>query len=291
MEPSHDDFFRKVASNLIASYKNDSEPFLTSPGNFPYRPDSYEEFNFFREILFPNYFRKPQTKFNFSELLQTLENLTNLFKQGSTYDTPQIAESQVLEVIESLPQIREMLKKDVQAAFIGDPAAKNYTQIIRSDHGFYTIMIHRITHELYCRGVVTYARELQERVHSITGIDINPGAKIDEFFFVDHGTGVVIGETAEIGKWVRIYQGVTLGALKFKKMTYGMLKKDYKRHPTIGNYVVIGAGAKILGNITVGNNVNIGANTWIDFDVGDNTSVFVGNHPQLKQIKQLKPAL
>jgi len=290
MEPPLDEFYRKIASNLIASYKSDDDPFLTSPGDFPYRPDTYQEFNYLRQIMFPNYFPTHQTTFNLYELIKILQNLTYLFNQGTNYDS-KISENSVLEIFESFPNIREKLKKDVLAAFIGDPAAKNYTQIIRSYHGFFAIMIHRVVHELYIRGAVTYARELQERVHTLTGIDINPGAKIDEYFFIDHGTGVVIGETSEIGKWVRIYQGVTLGALKFKKVAYGMLQKDYKRHPTIGNYVVIGAGAKILGEISIGNNVNIGANTWIDFDVANNTSVFIGVHPQLKQIKHMKPSL
>ncbi len=290
MEPHLDEFYRKIAFELISSYKGDDAPFLSSPGDFPYRADAYQEFNFLRRIMFPNYFPS-KTPLDLYSIIQILQKLTTLFLQGAKYDNPKISEENILEVISQFPLIREKLKKDVEAAFIGDPAAKNYTQIIRSYHGFYAILIHRIVHELYLRTAVTYSRELQERIHSLTGIDINPGAKIEEYFFIDHGTGVVIGETSEIGKWVRIYQGVTLGALKFKKMVYGMLEKDYKRHPTIGNNVVIGAGAKILGDVKIGNNVNIGANTWIDFNVADNTTVYLGSHPGLKQIKKLKPSL
>lgn len=291
MEPIHDDFFRNVAFELIASYKADKDPFLSSPGDFPYRPDFYEEINYFRQIMFPNYFPKRPAPLDFYGILQLLRKISHLFAQGAKYDEKAYPYSQILEIIKEFPKIREKLKKDAEAALLGDPAAKNLTQIIRSYQGFFAIMVHRIIHELYQRKIITYARELQERVHSLTGIDINPGAEIAEYFFIDHGTGVVIGETCIIGQWVRIYQGVTLGALKFKKNEEGGLQKDYRRHPYIGKNVVIGAGAKILGEITIGNNVNIGANTWIDFNVADNTSVFVGMHPQLKQIKHVKPSL
>ena len=293
MDNPHDAFYRKVANELVESYKRDNEPFLLSVGDFTFRPDPYKEFNFFRQIMFPNYFPKDSTPLDYYELIKILQKIHNLFQQGAKYDDPKFSDNKILEVIEKFPLIRQKLKKDVEAAFLGDPAAKNYTQIIRSYQGFFAILIHRIVHELYIRGMVTYARELQEHVHSIAGCDINPGATIDDYFFIDHGTGVVIGETVEIGKWVRIYQGVTLGALKFKKMTSGMLMKEYKRHPTIGNYVIIGAGAKILGDVFIGDNVNIGANTWIDFNVGSNTTIFVGAHPELKQIKikQQKPSL
>jgi len=188
-------------------------------------------------------------------------------------------------------RLREALKKDIEAAFAGDPSAMDYTEIIRSFPGFTAIMVQRFAHEIYELGAGSYARELGELVHSLTGIDIHPGAKIGEYFFIDHGTGVVIGETCEIGKFVRIYQGVTLGVLHFEKEenSDGTLKKNYKRHPTIGNNVVIGAGAKILGPIDIGSHVNIGANSWIQEDVPDYTTVFIKEHPELvKKERKLK---
>lgn len=154
--------------------------------------------------------------------------------------------------------------------------------IIRSYPGFNAVLMQRIARVLYENGVPSYPREIMEHIHSFTGIDIHPGAKIGEYFFIDHGTGVVIGETAEIGDWVRLYQGVTLGVLHFQKEgESNALKKGYKRHPTLGSNVVVGAGAKLFGPINVGSNVNIGANSWIQEDIPDNTTLFISEHPKL----------
>lgn len=275
--------YEKIANQLLESYHTDSNPFLTSYGNFFSRNQFYDEFNFIQKLMFPNYFAHLDAQNQF-DILENIKELEEAFIKGSRAD--EISEDfDHHKILHKLPYLREMIKKDVEAAFVGDPAAKNYTQIIRSYPGFLAIMIHRIIHELYKSGLPTYARELQEHVHSVTGIDIHPGAKIGESFFIDHGTGVVIGETAEIGDWARIYQSVTLGALKFKKGVNGEMEKNYKRHPTLGDNVVIGAGAKILGPVVIGNNVNIGANSWIDFNIEDDTTVIIGSHPGLRLIK------
>lgn len=292
MDSSTNQFLTKLALNLIESYKTDTPPFLLSPGPFPSRPDFYEELNLFPQLMFPNYF--PSESFDLYQIIKILQRFMKLFQQGFQYESEPNDEAKIIDILSQFPLIRDKLKKDVYAGFVADGAAKNYTQIIRSYQGFFSIMAHRLVHELYIRGLITYAREIQERVHSRTGIDINPGAIIGEYFFIDHGTGVVIGETAILGEWVSLFQGVTLGTLKFKLDEKGAVIKEYKRHPTIGNHVMIGAGAKILGNIRIGDNVKIGANTWIDFDVGDNISVFIGNHPELKikkHKKNIKPAL
>jgi serine O-acetyltransferase len=154
-------------------------------------------------------------------------------------------------------------------------------EIIRSYPGFLAIMVQRVAHALYTDGASEYARELTECAHTETGIDIHPGADIGEYFFIDHGTGVVIGETTTVGDWVRIYQDVTLGALHFEEDEgeEHALKKGYKRHPDIGNHVVIGAGTKVLGDITIGHHVSIGANSWVTENVPDNTQVYVSDHP------------
>jgi serine O-acetyltransferase len=154
-------------------------------------------------------------------------------------------------------------------------------EIIRSYPGFLAIAVQRVAHVLYDIGAPEYARELTEYAKMQTGIDIHPGAEIGEHFFVDHGTGVVIGESATVGEWVRLYQDVTLGALHFEEQEGDehALKKGYKRHPDIGDHVVIGAGTKVLGDITVGDHVSIGANSWITEDVPDHTKVYVKNHP------------
>ncbi|MGN1163301.1 MAG: serine O-acetyltransferase EpsC [Candidatus Ornithospirochaeta sp.] len=163
----------------------------------------------------------------------------------------------------ALPEIRGQLKEDAEAGFRGDPAAKNVSEIILSYPGFKAIAVHRIGHFLYSLGVPYIPRMLNEIVHSDTGIDIHPGATIGRSFFIDHGTGVVIGETTVIGDNVKIYQGVTLGALSFPKDACGMLLRNTKRHPTISNGVTIYANASVLGPVVVGEYSTIGSNAWV----------------------------
>ncbi|MBL7006689.1 MAG: serine acetyltransferase [Spirochaetia bacterium] len=176
-------------------------------------------------------------------------------------------------LIESLADIRTLLKKDVEAAFAGDPAATSEEEIVISYPGLKAVSIHRMAHILYVHKVPLIPRLMSEISHSHTGIDIHPGARIEEGFFIDHGTGVVIGETTIIGKNVKIYQGVTLGALSFPKNACGELIRDQKRHPTIENNVTIYAHATILGNVTIGANSLIGSNVWLKEDIPANTRV------------------
>lgn len=152
--------------------------------------------------------------------------------------------------IARLPQIRALLSLDVQAAYDGDPAARHTDEVIFSYPGIVALTTHRLAHELYRLGVPMIPRMMAERAHAMTGIDIHPGAVIGESFFIDHGTGVVIGETTEIGDQCRIYQGVTLGAKSFPKDERGRLVRGVKRHPTLGNFVTVYAGATILGGET-----------------------------------------
>ncbi|MBO5247527.1 MAG: serine acetyltransferase [Eubacterium sp.] len=173
-----------------------------------------------------------------------------------------------------IPLLQELLLKDVQAGFDGDPAAKSKEEIIFCYPGFFAIFVYRIAHELYLSHVPFVPRMMTEYAHSGTGIDINPGATIGEYFFIDHGTGVVIGETTEIGNNVKLYQGVTLGALSTRK---GQLLSDVKRHPTIGNNVTVYSNASILGGETVvGDNSTIGGGAFITSSVPENTRVNVG---------------
>ena len=170
-------------------------------------------------------------------------------------------------LLKALPELRAKLKKDAMAGFMGDPAAKSVSDIILSYPGFKAVAIHRIGHFLFQQGVPYIPRMLNEIVHSDTGIDIHPGAEIGDSFFIDHGTGVVIGETTVIKDNVKIYQGVTLGALSFPKDACGMLLRDIKRHPTIENNVTIYANASVLGPITVGEGSIIGSNAWVKEDI------------------------
>lgn len=169
--------------------------------------------------------------------------------------------------ISKMPDVMLLLIDDVQAAYEGDPAAQSPSETIFCYPGIYAITNHRIAHELYILGVPVIPRIISENAHSVTGIDIHPGAKIGSSFFIDHGTGVVIGETAVIGDRVRIYQGVTLGAKRFPLDAQGRPIKGIARHPVIENDVVIYAGATILGRITVGARSIIGGNVWLTHSV------------------------
>ncbi len=174
-----------------------------------------------------------------------------------------------------LPELRVILASDVRAAYEGDPAARSYDEIIFSYPGLFAVTVHRLAHELYAHEVPFIPRIMSEYAHRWTGIDIHPGAGIGESFFIDHGTGVVIGETTRIGNRVRIYQGVTLGALSLPRGA-GELLRDKKRHPTIEDDVIIYAGATILGGDTViGARSVIGGNVWLTESVPPDTKVFL----------------
>jgi serine O-acetyltransferase len=183
----------------------------------------------------------------------------------------QICESRAKDIsnrfIEKLPYIRHMLALDSFAAFEGDPAAKNVGETIFCYPSILALTHHRISHELYQLEVPLIPRIISEMAHSKTGIDINPGAEIGESFFIDHGTGTVIGETCIIGKNVRIYQGVTLGAKSFPMDELGNLIKGIPRHPLVEDNVIIYSGATILGRVTIGKGAEIGGNVWLTTDV------------------------
>ncbi len=185
-----------------------------------------------------------------------------------------------LKVLESIPELRRILATDVQAAFDGDPAARSKDEIIFSYPGIFAITVYRVAHLLYELDVPLLPRIMTEHAHSKTGIDIHPGAQIGESFVIDHGTGVVIGETTQIGNNVRIYQGVTLGALSLSKEECVQLRRK-KRHPTIEDDVIIYSGATILGGDTViGARSVVGGNVWLTSSIPPDTRVFI-EKPQL----------
>lgn len=183
---------------------------------------------------------------------------------------------EVVEVLFGrLPEIRALLQADVLAAYEGDPAAHSNMEIVMSYPGLLAIATHRVAHVLYEQDVHLLPRVMSEYAHSKTGIDIHPGAKIGQGFFIDHGTGVVIGETCEIGRNVRLYQGVTLGALSFRKDDDGHLVKGIKRHPNVEDDVIIYANATILGGeTTIGRGSVIGGNVWLTHSVPPGSKVF-----------------
>ncbi|MBV8859891.1 MAG: serine acetyltransferase [Acidobacteria bacterium] len=188
------------------------------------------------------------------------------------------------EFIARLPAVREVLATDVKAAYEGDPAARCYDEIIFSYPGLYAIMTYRLAHELHTLDVPLIPRIMTEHAHSRTGIDIHPGTRVGPAFFIDHGTGVVVGGTAVIGANVKLYQGVTLGAFSFDKDAAGQLVRHTKRHPTIEDDVVIYAGATILGGDTcIGRGSVIGGNVWLTHSVPPGTRV-LQDSPRLRII-------
>lgn len=179
----------------------------------------------------------------------------------------------IVQFSAQLPQVRRLIDTDIQAAYEGDPAARSPDEVLVCYPGIFAVIHHRLAHVLYALGVPLVARMIAEIAHSSTGIDIHPGASIGESFFIDHGTGVVIGETAIIGRHVRLYQAVTLGAKRFEKDDNGMLVKGNARHPIVEDNVVIYAGATILGRITIGKGSVIGGNVWLTQSVAPESHI------------------
>jgi serine O-acetyltransferase len=188
-------------------------------------------------------------------------------QHGNSYDTYAKAVEITRQFAAQLPTVRALIDTDIQAAYEGDPAASSIDEVLVCYPGILAVIHHRIAHILYQLGSRLVARIIAELAHSATGIDIHPGAQIGSHFFIDHGTGVVIGETARIGQRVRLYQAVTLGAKRFAKDENGLLVKGTTRHPILEDDVVIYAGATILGHITIGRASTIGGNVWLTYSV------------------------
>lgn len=221
--------------------------------------------------MFPYHYGQARNRFDETEkrtweLMRAYDGLVHCLDYA--FGDEEKAKETALRLMDALPAILKLVKTDIRAGYEGDPAAKNEDEIILTYPGFKAITIQRIAHELYRMGVPLIPRIMTEYAHRITGIDIHPGASIGPYFFIDHGTGVVIGETTTIGEHVKIYQHVTLGAKSFATKEDGSLVKGIKRHPDIGNYVVIYAGATILGGKTViGDRAVIGGNVWLTHSV------------------------
>jgi len=245
----------------------------------------------FRRILFPGYFDNQRLdpvnfRYTIGQIAATLfDALSVQISHAIRHDCSryqkvcesceQTGHQAALEVLEEIPRLRHKMAADVQASFDNDPAAKSVDEVIFSYPGIFAIMVYRIAHELFIRNIPLLPRTMTEYAHSVTGIDIHPGAKIGERFVIDHGTGVVIGETTIIGNRVRIYQGVTLGALSLPPDAVEDLRTQ-KRHPTIEDDVIIYSGTTILGGETViGARSVIGGNVWLTRSVEPDTTVFI----------------
>ncbi|UCE54589.1 MAG: serine acetyltransferase [Desulfobacterales bacterium] len=244
-----------------------------------------------RRIMFPGYFTQSELgpsnleyclHQEVKELLKLLSKQICLCIQHkvkhsdwSSSQCNELGHKKALEFMHSLPRLRTLLATDVQAGFTGDPAAKSHDEVIFSYPGLFAILVYRMAHELHRLDIPLLPRMMTEYAHSLTGIDIHPGAKISESFFIDHGTGVVVGETTEIGSRVRIYQGVTLGALSIPSDRIELYRYK-KRHPSIEDDVIIYANATILGGDTIiGARSVIGGNVWITKSVPPDTKVIL----------------
>lgn len=209
------------------------------------------------------------------QLIEQVRRSLHFDMQGneSSDHLKQKAEKITLGFAKTLPALRAILVSDLKAAYRGDPAATSYSEILLCYRGMTAIIHYRLAHALHSLGVRFLARLIADVAHAATGIDIHPGAEIGESFFIDHGTGVVIGETTVIGKNVRLYQAVTLGAIRFPAEENGALKKGIPRHPIIEDDVVVYAGATILGRVTVGQGSVIGGNVWLTNSVAPGSNV------------------
>jgi serine O-acetyltransferase len=266
----------KIIKDLVHTYTDDSGINFIDVSNLPLRDSIVKILDLLMEVLFPGYTgKRSTTRTNigfivgdilcqvYSELSEQIEHAFRYgyrIKKCDNRDCGKMARSVTSHLFSRLPAIRQLLKGDVAAAYAGDPAAQSFEEIVISYPCITAIATHRIAHELYLKQVPLIPRIMGECAHTRTGIDIHPGATIGKNFFIDHGTGVVIGETASIGKNVKIYQGVTLGALAPDK---GQSLRGVKRHPTIEDNVTIYAEATILGDVVIGKGAIIGGNVWI----------------------------
>ncbi len=276
-------FTNKKIENLVSevtdTYEGDSGINFIDASNLPVRDKIVEVLELLMELLFPGYTgKRTVTRSNIRYVVidilchvhtELSEQIERAFKyrcrmeKCDTGDCQALAEDATEHLLTQVPKIREFLKGDVGAAFDGDPAAKTYEEIVISYPCIMAIATYRIAHELCLKDVPLLPRIMTECAHAKTGIDIHPGASIGKRFFIDHGTGVVIGETTIIGDNVKIYQGTTLGALSFPKDERGRVIKGGKRHPTIENNVTIYAEATILGDVTIGKGAVVGGNVWL----------------------------
>ncbi len=275
----------QIADRLNDNYKQQGLFEVEVDQHLPKREEIIDILNEVRRIVFPGYFGTENTayvslnSFAGNTLAGIYEKLYKQIYVALSYhtlekqqsDIEKMAQELTLNFLEQIPTIQQLILKDVEAELEGDPAANSREEIIFSYPGIYAIFVYRIAHELYQLQVPFIPRIMTEHAHGKTGIDINPGATIGEYFFIDHGTGIVIGETTIIGKHVKLYQGVTLGALS---LSQGQALSGVKRHPTIEDNVVIYANATILGGETVvGQNSVVAGNSFVTESIPPNTKV------------------
>jgi serine O-acetyltransferase len=271
----------KIVDTILADYDSGRDIDRIDLQCLPDRDVVVDMIEKLRRIVFPGFSREKNYKIynarhNLSMLMEDV--MFNLSRQiAKILGNEEKGKELSLTFFHQIPKVRAMVQTDLQAAFDGDPAASGKEEIIFSYPGLFAITVYRLAHELHILGVPMLPRMMTEYAHSVTGIDIHPGAAIGEYFFIDHGTGIVIGETTVIGKNVKIYQGVTLGGLSTKG---GQSLRGSRRHPTIGDHVTIYANATILGGDTViGSGSVIGASAFLTDSVAPDTRVSIESQP------------
>ena len=280
MKDKTKDTILDVAKQLTSNYEKQEVASAAMKTKLPDVEVVYSMIDDLRKLTFPGHFgtEKYLSKEAFAEgvLLSLYEKMKSQMKV--ILSDKQKAEELTTRFMEAIPRVQELLAKDVEAQLAGDPAANSTSEVILAYPGLFTIFVYRYAHVLYELEVPMLPRIMSEYAHGKTGIDINPGATIGEYFFIDHGTGVVIGETAIIGNGVKIYQGVTIGALSTRK---GQAISGVKRHPTIEDNVIIYANATILGgNTVVGEGATVAGNTFVTESVPAGAKVSA-MHPEL----------
>ncbi len=279
----YDEKLSEIAERLDSITESGRRYFHDTLGMLPSRSETVSILKQIQSLMFSDYFvidgmrGKPTAErldYIFASIKRQLTAAYSFAGDSAVVDTESLAH----EILSELPTIKELLIKDVQAIYEGDPAARSPEEVILSYPGFYAISIYRIAHEFYKRKIPYLPRIMTEYAHEKTGIDIHAGATVGEYFFIDHGTGIVIGETTTIGNRVKIYQGVTLGAKSFELDDDGNPVKGIKRHPDIGNDCIIYANATILGgNTKIGDGSTIGANVWVTRSVEAGSTVYYNN--------------
>jgi serine O-acetyltransferase len=283
----------EITEALVATYTECGRISHLGHKPLPSREAVADILDSLHDVLYPGYGRKQNlhignVEYHVGDLLDGLhdrltiqiaralrhEHDCNRGVNELVVDLEALAQQKAVELLRRLPELRHTLELDAQAAFEGDPAAKNYHEILFCYPGLEAVTVYRVAHEILLLGVPLIPRMMTEQAHARTGIDIHPGARIGPGFFIDHGTGVVIGETCDIGQNVKLYQGVTLGALSFPRDAAGNIIRGMKRHPTLEDEVVVYANATILGGDTViGRQAVIGSNAWLTQSVAPRTVV------------------
>lgn len=301
--PSHDDFLENVLNELCATYADGKGVNASERVLLPACAEVVELIQDLFEIMAPGYtearrYTERSLHYALGNVLSHLYDvLLKLISRSILHlcalqnedcrecEVGVKADQIVRDFLSALPALRESLKQDAQAAYDGDPAAVTEDEILVSYPGIRALMIQRMAHKLHVHHVPFLPRMMTEYIHATTGIDIHPGAQLGNGIFIDHGTGVVIGETSVLGNGIKIYQGVTLGALSFPKDACGKLIRGTKRHPTIEDNVTLYAGATVLGNVIVGEHSVIGGNVWLTESVPPHSKITVS--PSLQHVSTL----